>query len=318
MPAQVAQLAEALTRARRSDPGRNLDLVLLTVGANDIKFSGLVADVTITSGVERVLFNQGGLIATVPDAQVLLDRTLPQNFAKLRAALKPLVGGDLARVVYVSYGHPAMAGDQPCPGGRDGLDVHPSFNADGRKLRLVTDFVLNRFMPKLQALARCERGVVCTNAETDRMTFIDAHQDAFAQHGLCVRSENDPEFDRDCFSPDGKSFDPDPVAAATSPLVCPRRPSEFRPYARRARWIRTPNDSYFTAMTFPRALPSTMQPSNIHDASWGALSAVYGGAFHPSAEGHAAMADAALPAVRDVLGLKAPASVTMRPLPPPQ
>ncbi len=71
-------------------------------------------------------------------------------------------------------------------------------------------------------------------------------------------------------------------------------------------------------MTFPRALPSTMQPSNIHDASWGALSAVYGGAFHPSAEGHAAMADAALPAVRDVLGLKAPASVTMRPLPPPQ
>ena len=178
VPAQVAQLAEALTRARRSDPGRNLDLVLLTVGANDIKFSGLVADVTITSGVERVLFNQGGLIATVPDAQVLLDRTLPQNFARLRAALKPLVGGNLARVVYVSYGHPAMAGDQPCPGGRDGLDVHPSFNADGRKLRLVTDFVLNRFMPKLQALARCERGVVCTNAETDRMTFIDAHQDA--------------------------------------------------------------------------------------------------------------------------------------------
>ena len=317
VPAQLAQLAEALTRARRSDPGRSLDLVLLTVGANDIKFSGLVADVTITSGVERVLFNQGGLIATVPDAQVLLERTLPQSFAKLRAALKPLVGGNLARVVYVSYGHPAMAGDQPCPGGRDGLDVHPSFNADGKKLRAVTDFVLNRFMPKLQALARCERGVVCTNAETDRMTFIDAHQDAFAQHGLCVRSENDPEFDRDCFSPDGKSFDPDPVSAASSPLVCPRRPSEFRPYAPRARWIRTPNDSYFTAMTFPRALPSTMQPSNIHDASWGALSAVYGGAFHPSAEGHAVMADAALPAVRDVLGLKAPASVTMRPLPPP-
>jgi lysophospholipase L1-like esterase len=317
VPAQIAQLSDALTRARRSDPNRKLDLVLLTVGANDIKFSGLVADVTINPGVERVLFNQGGLIATVPDAQGLLDRTLPQGFAKLRAALKPLVGGNLSRVVYVSYGHPAMAGDQPCPGGRDGLDVHPSFNADARKLKLVTDFVLNRFMPKLQALARCERGIVCSNAETDRMTFIDTHQDAFAQHGHCVRSDNDPEFDRDCFSPDGKSFDPDPVTAATSPLVCPRRPSEFRPYAARARWIRTPNDSYFTAMTFPRGLPSTMQPSNIHDATWGALSAVYGGAFHPSAEGHAVMADAALPAVRDVLGLKAPASVTARPLPPP-
>ena len=32
------------------------------------------------------------------------------------------------------------------------------------------------------------------------------------------------------------------------------------------------------------------------------LSAVYGGAVHPTAEGHAAMADAALPAARQVLG----------------
>ena len=56
-------------------------------------------------------------------------------------------------------------------------------------------------------------------------------------------------------------------------------------------------------MTYPRGLPATMQPSNIHDASWGAMSAVYGGAFHPTAEGHAAMADAAMPAARAVLGL---------------
>ena len=69
-------------------------------------------------------------------------------------------------------------------------------------------------------------------------------------------------------------------------------------------------------MTFPRGLPNTMQPSNIHDATWGALSAVYGGAFHPSAEGHAAMADAALPAARQVLGLNAPPGVTAQPLPP--
>ena len=129
------------------------------------------------------------------------------------------------------------------------------------------------------------------------MTFVDSHQAEFADHGICARRRDDPEFDRECFSPDGNSFEPDPVTAATAPLACSLRPSEFRPYAPRARWIRTANDSYFTAMTFPRGLPSTMQPSNIHDATWGALSAVYGGAFHPSAEGHAAMADAALPAV---------------------
>ena len=317
VPPQIEQLQDLLAGARKQMPSRKLDLILLTVGANDIKFSGIVADVIITSGVERVLFNQGGLIASVPQAQRILDRDFPADFAKLRTTLKPMVGGNLSRVVYVSYGHPAMQGNASCPGGREGLDVHPAFTADGTRLKRVTDFVLTKFMPKVKALARCESGVKCAHPDTDRMTFIEAHQTEFANHGFCARSPNDPEFDRDCFLPDGTSFDPDPVTAATAPLTCSRRPNEFRPYARRARWIRTANDSYFTAMTFPRALPSTMQPSNIHDATWGALSAVYGGAFHPSAEGHAAMADAALPAARDVLRLKAPPEVTTEPLPPP-
>jgi hypothetical protein len=315
VPAQLGQLQTALDKAGKQLPGRTLDLVLLTVGANDIKFSGLVADVIISAGVERVVFSQGGLLATVPQAQSILTRDFPQDFVRLRSALKPLVGGNLARVVFVSYGHPAMAGDEPCPGGRDGLDVHPAFTADGTKLKRVTDLVLNQFLPKLKALARCEAGSSCANPNADRMTFVDAHQAEFVNHGVCARADDDPEFDRQCFSADGTSFDSDPVSAPNSPLVCSLRPSEFRPYAPRARWIRTANDSYFTAMTFPRALPATMQPSNIHDASWGAMSAVYGGAFHPSAEGHAVMADAALAAARQVLGLKAPPAVTAEPLP---
>jgi lysophospholipase L1-like esterase len=317
VPAQITQLTNLLATARKLDANRKLDLIFLTIGANDVKFSGLVANVIITEGVERVLFNQGGLITSVPDAQSLLDRDLPNNFAKLRAALKPLVGGNLARVVYVSYGHPAMADGASCPGGRDGLDVHPAFTADAPRMQRVTDFVQRKFMPELKALARCESGIVCAHPDTDRMTFIDAHQAEFAEHGFCAHAASDPVFDRDCFSIEGKSFDPDPVSAATAPLACSRSPSEFLPYASRARWIRTANDSYFTAMTFPRGLPSTMQPSNIHDATWGALSAVYGGAFHPSAEGHAAMADAALAGARDVLNLKAPPEVVAQPLPPP-
>ena len=130
MPPQIEQLQDLLGKARKQLPSRKLDLVLLTVGANDIKFAGLVADVIISAGVERTLFNQGGMLATVPQAQTILDREFPGNFAKLRNALKPLVGGNLSRVVYVSYGHPAMQGDAPCPGGRDGLDVHPAFTAD--------------------------------------------------------------------------------------------------------------------------------------------------------------------------------------------
>src|SRR5450631_1317671 len=74
---------------------------------------------------------------------------------------------------------------------------------------------------------------------------------------------------------------------------------------RRAPWIGTANDSYFAAMTFPEGVSAAVQPSSLHDATWGVLSAVYGGAIHPTAEGHAAMADAALPAAASVLQLDA-------------
>ena len=70
-------------------------------------------------------------------------------------------------------------------------------------------------------------------------------------------------------------------------------------------------------MTYPEGMPATLKPSNIHDALWGVLSAVYGGAVHPTAEGYAAMADAALPAAREVLGLPEPPAVRAEPLPPP-
>ena len=111
---------------------------------------------------------------------------------------------------------------------------------------------------------------------------------------------------------------PTPRDAANDPLACGRPASEYRPYAPRARWVRTANDSYFTAMTYPQGLSSVLTPASIHDAIWGVLSAVYGGAIHPTAEGHAAMADAALPAMRDVLGVGGPEpKVRGEPLPPP-
>ena len=303
-PAQLAQLQQILTLAQRQQPDRQLDLVLLTIGGNDIHFSGLVADVIVEANTERVLFARSGLMASVESAQRVLDAELPASFARLRAALKPLVA-DLERIVFVSYGHPALAGGAACGGGRDGFDIHPGFNVDGERLRRVADFVSNQFLPKLKALA--------VNGP-ERMTFVDGHQDAFANHGFCVRTDRDPDFDRECFSAAGESFETNPAVAVSGPLVCDRRPNDFRPYASRGRWIRTANDSYFTAMTYPEG---RFKPSDIHDATWAAASAVYGGAIHPTAEGHAAMADAALPAARSVLGLQAPAAVTSAPLPPP-
>src|SRR5215472_10706936 len=313
---QLAELREALSAAKRRQPDRKLDLVLLSIGANDIHFSGLVADVIVDTPTERVLFRRSGVMASLDEARSALTRDLPQGFSKLREALKPLVG-DLSHVVYTAYANPALyQGGTPCPGGRAGFDIHPSFNADPQRLANVTAFVQDEFLPQLKALATCQSGILCRDPERDRMIFVNAHQEAFADHGFCARSDNDPSFDRECFSPKGASFDPDIVNSANQPMLCGRSPTEYRAYLPRARWIRDANDSYFAAMTYPQGLPSSMQPSDIHDATWGVLSAVYGGAVHPSAEGHAAMADAALGAVANVLKLDAVPEVVSEPAAP--
>ncbi len=315
--AQLAELRDALAAAKRRQPDRKLDLVLLSVGANDIGFSELVANVIVDSTTERALFKRSGVLGSVEDSRAALANDLPRAFSNLRGALKPLVG-DLSRVIYVSYANPVLANGAVCPGGRAGFDVHPSFNADPQRLNSTARFVQSEFLPRLKDLALCQSGILCRNPSGDRMTFVDAHQAAFANHGFCARAATDPEFDQACFSAKGESFVEDVVAAASQPMVCGRGASEFRAYLPRARWIRDANDSYFAAMTYPQGLPASAQPSDIHDATWGVLSAVYGGAVHPTAEGHAAMADAALPAAISLLRLDARVpEVIQEPLSPP-
>jgi hypothetical protein len=306
VPGQIEQLRDLLARAQRDRPDRHLDLLLLSIGANDIGFSGLVANVIIHEGIERTLFERTGIIKTIDQAQLILNRDLPGRFASLRAALKPLVS-TLAHVIYVSYANPALSDGEPCPGGRDGFDVHPAFAVDGARLKEAATFMAQTFAPRLKALAQCTGSVLCTDPGSEAMTFIDAHLSAFADHGFCVRAMQDPDFDRECFSVTGQSFQTSQVAGATEPLLCEHDPQEFRAYAPRGRWIRTANDSYFAAMTYPDGLPATLQPSDIHDAVWGVVSAVYGGAIHPTAQGHAAIADAVLAAAREMLGLTPPA-----------
>jgi len=315
---QVTELTEALAAAQRRQPERQLDLIFLSVGANDINFSGLVADVIVDSPTERTLFQRSGMIGSVEDSRSTLARTLPQNFQRLRSALKPLVGGDLSRVIFVSYANPTLFNGAPCPGGLAGFDIHPAFNAAPERLAKTSQFVESEFLPQLKNIVLCTGGTIC-NGPRDAMTFVDQHQVAFQNHGFCARAATDPAFDQQCFSAEGKSFNTDIVAAASNPLTCGQGASKFRAYLPRARWIRDADDSYFTAMTYPLATKTSSQPTDIHDATWGVLSAVYGGAIHPTAEGHAAMADAAWPAAAAILGLPpVEADVTREPINPVQ
>ena len=116
----------------------------------------------------------------------------------------------------------------------------------------------NEFLPQLKALALCQSGILCRDPRADRMTFVDAHQAAFAGHGFCARARKPiRNSTAQCFSANGESFDPDIVTAASQPMLCGRSASEYRAYLPRARWIRDANDSYFAAMTYPQGLPAS-------------------------------------------------------------
>src|SRR5262249_57977721 len=126
-PAQLAVLRDLMTALHRQQPNRNLDLILLTVGANDVNFAGLVANVIVDATTERLLLRQGGAISSVADSQKALDQDLPDGFTQLRGALKPYVGGNLNRVGVFSYGNPAMqAGKKPSAARRERLAGGPA------------------------------------------------------------------------------------------------------------------------------------------------------------------------------------------------
>jgi hypothetical protein len=301
-PARVnGQIEQLSSYLQTGGNNRHPDLIFLTIGGNDLDFSGLVADILLVQSRERRILEQRKLISTPADARRKIS-TLTESFKALRRSLARFTDGKLERVVYVNYGNLAMhEGNRVCAPTRRGFDAHPAFAISGDKLDVTTRFVEDEFLPTLKSLATCGNRGGCQDPERERMTYVDEHRPAFLSHGFCAADTQDPAFDRDCFR-DGDSFNTAAQGGLNKPLKCNISANKFQPYAKRARWIRTVNDSFFTAMTYP-AMGSLADPADIHDALWGVASVVYGGAMHPTAEGHAAMADAALPAARRLLGL---------------
>ena len=82
----------------------------------------------------------------------------------------------------------------------------------------------------------------------------------------------------------------------------PTIPADFQAYAPRQRWFRTPNDAFMTG-NFHVAGSVLQKVLKLESLSWFQmlLASTYSGAFHPTAEGHAAIADAVADTARTVL-----------------
>jgi hypothetical protein len=179
---------------------------------------------------------------------------------------------------------------------------------DNKELEVIESFRADQLVPMIKQFARDGQ---FASAET----FVES----FANHGFCATGQPDEANGGDYGSADLFRIDRLPETKRPESLHMPRigaprtdrrgrvvdaqvwrpfRPGEWRPYASRSRWFRTPNDVFMTVNNKASVVEEGALFGILDLSSRGSS-----GAFHPSAEGHAAIADSVTPALVRALAM---------------
>ena len=294
---------------------RGLDLVFLSIGGNDIGFSNIVAWATIRDGTSSNLAAFFGATVSADEFSQRMRDVLPDAYARLAKAFEqslPLYSGgeqvfDPSRVVLSAY--PELVTNQNgdlCEAGDGGDDAPDKFVAnqsldmfsswlearEGRLKAVRQQF--GKLFTRMRELALDHGWSFAGRAYADRM---------FEIHGFCARDPahaNEPaetlmipcwgEADRPTQSCQSSWSS----KAKNWRLYDPA--TQNYPYALRQRWVRTFNDAY---MTINQKVVD--RSGHIDEKTSAAVFSETIGALHPTAEGHAAMADALLIDVRPMI-----------------
>jgi lysophospholipase L1-like esterase len=283
---------------------RNVDFLLLSVGGNDIGFSDLVTWATLRDNTSSKIAKFLG--ATVSPKQFAgnMKDILPQSYARLAKAIELAVplraeGGiyDPSRVVLTAY--PDILEDERgavCPAGDVEGEQEMAYPANQS-----IDLWQNWLVVRKDKLERVHEQLAFLH---DRMAELAGdHGWTFASrayggkpfrgHGFCARSpeaQNDPaeQLSIPCWSKAGEPCQSN--WSGKDGVWQPFNPqTENFPYALRQRWVRTFNDAY---MTINKKVLN--RGGQIDEEGSSAVFSETTGAMHPTAEGHAAMADAIL------------------------
>ena len=272
---------------RKCEPehARKIDLLFVSIGGNDIGFARLVANAVLAD--QSLLKKLGGWFG-----QVYLPAEATGRFSNLEARFKALNRAahnilhnpweQSDRVILTAY--PGLAllddGQKVCPDGQPGMDVLPDFRLSASKTL------------EGEKVAVKLNGVMKKATSAYGWSFVDAHRDKFIGRGLCAG------YTDNSFSVADDLRLPRKVDNAWVPY----NPADFRAYVSRQRWFRTPNDAFLTG-NFHVSAGAMQKVLKLESFSFiqVLLAATYSGAFHPTAEGHAAIADAALERARAVL-----------------
>jgi hypothetical protein len=273
---------------RKCDPeqSRKIDLVLLSIGGNDVGFARLVANAILSD--QSTLKKLGGWFGHVHGAAEAAPQLaqLDDRYKSLNRAVHNILHlswEENDRVILTAY--PGLAlledGKTVCPDGRAGLDVVRDFQLSTAKAKESSDVA-----EKLNSIMR-------VSAKAHGWTFAEAHRRAFLGRGICAGFRENALSSADDLRLPRKTAD-----GGWEPY----NPADYQAYASRQRWFRTPNDAFLTG-NFHVSASLAQKVLKLQSFSWFQLllASTYSGAFHPTAEGHAAIADSVADKARTVL-----------------
>jgi len=271
---------------------RPIDVVLLSVGGNDVGFGSLVT-YAITSGASDIAPIAGLIgheIRFSPSVSQAYLRVLDRRIEAVKEALSDGFGVDPSRVLQNAY-EPIQFDETGSVCGSQstlGLDVYPKFKYDRLRIQEVSNFV-RELEQRQECMADAAKPGCPAGLATGRGTgfqFITDHTVEFLHRGVCARDPQRAIADQvDMAMPR--------VSNATQSFV-PYSPAGALPYGHRWRLVRDPNDAFLAANTHRQGISpfDDLQPPYV---------ALISGAFHPTAEGHAIVADHVLRHVNALL-----------------
>jgi hypothetical protein len=267
---------------------KNVDALLVSIGGNDVDFANVIVHESVDSGGRfepflaalYPLWREVADPASFNDARTLARDKLPQYYRELAEALHQYVPVESHNILLTAYPQMTKLADGKfcnVQNAIDGMQVHEILglrrNTTGKE---AADFVTD--------LTGFIKAAVPSN---QGWQVVDNHVEQFAGHAICPGQGSTDPWQFPTLSDDGTEWlHGDPRIWAT--------------YRLRDRWFVTPNDAFLAT--------DYMMPdrSRTTDRTQPMFAATLSGAFHPNALGHAAIADAVLPRLRETLGLRQP------------
>lgn len=293
---------------------RPVDMMIISIGGNDVGFVPLITDVLTK---ERPKYankntrwnanqNLNSFVRTmarllkahgIEEAKARAER-LPARFSALREALRtlPIKSADAGKPNIILTAFPILENNEKgeiCGTG-DPRELMEGYNVGG---------VLALEPRALLGASKFANEVLNTKladaADAGHWYFVSSHRDKFKDRGLCAQRpghETDPTESLMLpywKSPSWHNYDPR---------------SQTRAYAPRQRLFRTLNDACLFVQFKRSGAPR-------NPSYWGPLDVIescLGGPFHPTAEGHAVIADAVYGKVKTLLRLPEPTIESLR------